>query len=100
MIEFTKLISQFPHQGWVAIIIGDGHHVTKILSSPSTLIVGDMTGTIQAIGTDGVQDVTRVVREGVSMAISEGPDGAVHPAPGLWPRKHPSRPKRRGEASG
>lgn len=77
-IEFTAPLYQFPHPGWVAIIMGHVYHGNRIAQLRGALIVGDMTGPIFAMGSDGLQRLAISEKGNVLTSFAEGPDGEIY----------------------
>lgn len=77
-ITFTEPLYQFEHPSWVAIIAGYVYHGTKIPELRGALILGDMTGPIYAMGSDGLQRLTISEKGNVLTSFAEGPDGELY----------------------
>lgn len=77
-ITFTDPLYQFEHPGWVAIIAGYVYHGTKIPALRGALILGDMTGPIYAMGSNGLQRLTISEKGNVLTSFAEGPDGELY----------------------
>lgn len=77
-LDFTEPLYQFEHPGWVAIIAGYVYHGTKIPALRGALILGDMTGPIYAMASDGLQRLTISEKGNVLTSFAEGPDGELY----------------------
>lgn len=77
-IEFTEPLYQFEHPSWIAIIAGYVYHGTKIPALRGALILGDMTGPIYAMGSDGLQRLIISEQGNVLTSFAEGPDGELY----------------------
>lgn len=77
-IEFTEPLYQFEHPGWIAIIAGYVYHGTRIPALRGALVLGDMTGPIYAMGSDGLQRLPISEQGNVLTSFAEGPDGELY----------------------
>ena len=77
-LTFTEPLYQFEHPGWIAIIAGFVYHGTKIPALQGALILGDMTGPIYAMGSDGLQRLSISEKGNVLTSFAEGPDGELY----------------------
>lgn len=77
-LEFTEPLYQFEHPSWIAIIAGYVYHGTRIPALRGALVLGDMTGPIYAMGSDGLQRLTISEKGNVLTSFAEGPDGELY----------------------
>ena len=77
-IEFTPPIYQFEHPSWVAIITGFVYHGNAIPALKGSLIFGDMTGKVSALGADGIAPLGISEQGNVITSFAEGPDGELY----------------------
>lgn len=77
-IEFTEPLYQFEHPSWIAIIAGYVYHGTRIPALRGALVLGDMTGPIYAMGSDGLQRLVISEKGNVLTSFAEGPDGELY----------------------
>lgn len=77
-LTFTEPLYQFEHPGWIAIIAGYVYHGTKIPQLRGALLIGDMTGPIHAVGSDGIQRLSITEKGNVLTSFAEGPDGELY----------------------
>lgn len=77
-ITFTSPLYQFEHPSWIAIIAGYVYHGKNIPTLRGALILGDMTGPIFAMGSDGLQRLSISERGNVLTSFAEGPDGELY----------------------
>ncbi|MFM8483228.1 MAG: PQQ-dependent sugar dehydrogenase [Actinomycetota bacterium] len=77
-LEFTEPLYQFEHPSWIAIIAGYVYHGTKIPALRGALVLGDMTGPIYAMGSDGLQRLIISEKGNVLTSFAEGPDGELY----------------------
>ncbi|MFM7125805.1 MAG: PQQ-dependent sugar dehydrogenase [Actinomycetota bacterium] len=77
-LEFTEPLYQFEHPSWIAIIAGYVYHGTRIPALRGALVLGDMTGPIYAMGSDGLQRLIISEKGNVLTSFAEGPDGELY----------------------
>lgn len=77
-LVLTEPLYQFAHPGWIAIIAGHVYHGTKIPQLRGALLVGDMTGPIHAVGSDGLQRLNITEKGNVLTSFAEGPNGELY----------------------
>jgi glucose/arabinose dehydrogenase len=76
--EFTAPIYQFAHPSWVAIIVGYVYHGEAVPALRGSLLFGDMTGKISALGSDGIAPLPISETGNILTSFAEGPDGEIY----------------------